>query len=632
MPFCRLDEPQKLRYSHGSCAGVVSMRQVGIDLYSGCGGMSAGACAALPDLEIKWALDIDEYATKTFARVHPKAVVDCRDVAEVSATDILERATIDRIDWFFAGPTCQAVSTMGIFHPDDPRNALFVHFLRLLDGFITAGRRPDKIVLENVPGVVYGKNVTIIRQLFRALEARDYYVFADVLNMAEYGLPQLRNRFILVATSDAIPATFPRAKRSEDASIGLPSYLSVRDAIGDLFDIEPNNSTGIVKANSQRIAGEFAAFVQRPSQTIACHWGANVSDINRRRIASVPQGGSWKDIPQDLLPDRFRRVRLTDYTTLYGRLHEDDPAYTISAGFANVTSGCFTHPRKDRSLTVREGARLQGFPDDFEFAGPRSAQYRQVGNAVPPFFMAQIVEHIAAGQHGIPARITSAALNTGKALPPLVRRFKTKKSESARSLGGYGGGTYWPLGWGERLTVDELIKSGNRLHNVPLRYRRRDEWRVDRDQFSQHDLLTLYNSPVRLAALSDRVLAVPLIAAGRTDSIDHALVKLLASISSLPGQIDIELPVEYLRTRIELLWTSLKQQNAGGLPHMDRRARSGVVRLVSAKGERSAARLSFGEFASSKAAEDGASLLLVLDAPRHDWSAFHSQPKATASA
>lgn len=602
------------------------MRQVGIDLYSGCGGMSAGACAALQDLEIKWALDIDKYATKTFALAHPNAVVDCRDVAEVSAADILERAKIDRIDWFFAGPTCQAVSTMGVFHPNDPRNALFVHFLRLLDGFIAAGRRPDKVVLENVPGVVYGNNVAIIRELFRALETRNYHVFADVLNMAEYGLPQLRNRFILVASSHLIPASFPRLKRSEDTSTGLPAYLSVREAIGDLFEVAPNDQTGIVDASTERGVGEFAEFVRRSNQPIACHWGSNVSDINRRRIASIPQGGSWKDIPQDLLPDRFRRVRLTDYTTLYGRIHENDPAYTISAGFANVTSGCFTHPRENRSLTVREGARLQGFPDDFEFVGPRSAQYRQVGNAVPPFFMAQIVEHLVSGQCGIPARITSAELNTGKSLPPLVRRFKTRKSESSRSSGGYGGGTYWPLGWGDRLTVEELIKSGNRLHDVPLRYRRRDEWRVERDQFSHHDLLTLYNAPGNLATLSDRALAVPLIATGRTDSIDHALVKLLASISSLPGQIDIELSVEYLRTRIELLWTSLKQQNADGLPHMDKRARSGIVRLVSAKGERTAARLSFGDLSGGNAVEDGASLVLELDTPRRDWIAFYAQP------
>lgn len=176
------------------------MGQVAIDLYSGCGGMSAGAAAAIPDLEVKWALDIDVNATKTFAHAHPEAVVDCCDVSLVSAADVVKRAGIEKIDWFFAGPTCQAVSTMGVFHLDDPRNALFVHFIRLLDGFTAAGRKPRHVVMENVPGVVYGRNLIIVRELFKLFKERGYHVFADVVNMADYGLPQLRNRFILIAT------------------------------------------------------------------------------------------------------------------------------------------------------------------------------------------------------------------------------------------------------------------------------------------------------------------------------------------------------------------------------------------------------------------------------------------------
>ncbi|NKB83869.1 DNA cytosine methyltransferase [Ochrobactrum grignonense] len=174
--------------------------QTAIDLYSGCGGMSAGAAIAIPDLDVKWALDIDTNAATTFKKAHPQTLVDCCDVSLVSATDVIERAGIEKIDWFFAGPTCQAVSTMGVFHLDDPRNALFVHFIRLLDGFTAAGRRPHRVIMENVPGVVYGKNLVIVKELFKLFEDRGYHVFADVVNMADYGLPQLRNRFILIAS------------------------------------------------------------------------------------------------------------------------------------------------------------------------------------------------------------------------------------------------------------------------------------------------------------------------------------------------------------------------------------------------------------------------------------------------
>lgn len=592
------------------------MRQVGIDLYSGCGGMSAGAAAAIPGLEIKWALDIDQHATKTFKAAHPEAIVDCRDVSEVSAGDIIERAQIDQIDWFFAGPTCQAVSTMGVFHLEDPRNTLFVHFMRLLDGFIAAGRRPKRVVLENVPGVVYGRNIAIVKELFRLLETRGYCVFADVLNMAEYGLPQLRNRFILVATDESSAKTFPKPTHSDGAKDGR-GYRSVRDALGDLFDTDVNQQSGVVVSHRVDTDDEYKNFIRSQKDSISGHWSSTPSDVNKRRLASVPQGGSWKDIPPELLPDRFRRVRLTDYATLYGRLHEDAPAYTISAGFSNVTSGCFTHPIHDRPLTVREGARLQGFPDDFDFKGPRSAQYRQVGNAVPPYFMAQVVKHLQSTIDGIPARITAESLSNGKSLGALVKRFKSKKSDSVRSTGGYGGGTYWPAGWGEPIPADEVTKNGYRLTDMPLKYRR-DKWRSARDDFEQHDLHKVYHSAGAGVSVSDRSISVPLIRHERTDPIDAAIVQMLSSISSFPGTLDILLEVPYLHRRALLVLSALTKCGLPSLPRVDSDAPDGVLRLVAARGGRSSSKLTFGE---NIVGDFGLSavLLLELDSPRTDW-------------
>ncbi|WP_259672430.1 DNA cytosine methyltransferase [Rhizobium sp. NLR12b] len=544
------------------------MGQTAIDLYSGCGGMSAGAAAAIPDLEVKWALDIDANATKTFANAHPEAVVDCCDVSLVSAADVVERAGIEKIDWFFAGPTCQAVSTMGVFHLEDPRNALFVHFIRLLDGFTAVGRRPRHVVMENVPGVVYGRNLVIVKELFKLFKERGYHVFADVVNMADYGLPQLRNRFILIATVDEVPPTFPRHTHAPVKKGELKEYVSVSEAIADLA-VGEVDSKAMVKLSAGGRPTRFQSYVRDGGGYAPNHHCNNLSEINRKRVATVPQGGSWKDIPPELLPDRFRRVRLTDYATLYGRLHEASPAYTISAGFNNVTSGCFTHPIHDRALTVREGARLQGFRDSFEFLGPKEAQYRQVGNAVPPFFMMQLVQHLLSGEKGVPARITAEALESGKPLPKMVKRFTNKKNNSARSRDGYGGGTYWPAGWGEPIAADAVAANGYRLkEDMPLRYRRRDEWRVSRDRFVDQDIVKVYETQ-RQQQVSAGSIAFPLVKQDDVDAIDRAIVQILAVVGTRSGSLEVDAPVRYLRARTKLLHDQLREKQALDLPTME---------------------------------------------------------------
>lgn len=542
--------------------------QTAIDLYSGCGGMSTGAALAIPGLQVKWALDIDRYAAASFAKAHPDALVDCCDVSTVSAADVVARAGIEQIDWFFAGPTCQAVSTMGVFHLNDPRNALFVHFIRLLDGFIESGRRPRRVVMENVPGVVYGKNLVIVRELFKLLADRGYHVFADILNMADYGLPQLRNRFILVASADPIASLFPSPSHGPDADGDLPPYVSVSEALSGLpLAATADGETRLVGTPSQT---EFGRFVGDLPDRIGGHMCNALSETNRRRIARVPQGGCWKDIPPELLPDRFRRVRLTDYATLYGRLHAASPSYTISAGFGNVTSGCFTHPTEHRALTIREGARLQGFPDSFEFAGHRVHQYRQVGNAVPPYFMAKLVQHLAdEAPFGVPARITQEKLDRQRRFPRMVKRYMNKRNDSVRSRDGYGGGTYWPAGWGEPIAADQVAANGYRLGEAKLRFRRRDEWRIARDQFAEQDLATVYVEQLNRSVDALGPVALPLTREGEVDAIDRALVQLLAVLGTSPSRTTIDIPVRYVRSRLKLLHDQLAERGVEGLPPVE---------------------------------------------------------------
>ena len=462
--------------------------QVAIDLFCGCGGMSIGARMAVPELRIAYALDIDPHATRTYQAAHPETYVECGDVAEVDARGIIEKGKIDRVDYLFAGPTCQAVSTMGTFNYKDDRNHLFYHFARILKGLDANGRRPGTVVMENVPGIVYGRNKAIAHDVLSLLEEQGYSVWADVVNLATLGLPQLRHRFFLFArdAGDGI-GTLPHPTH-EDVLDGSTRYVSVGSAIGDLFD-EPLQSGGERHVLTGRSPSAYVDGLRSKDRSVTNHWAPSTSAINLARIATVPQGGSWKDIPSSLLPERLRRVRMTDYGTLYGRLHAENPAYTISASFANMTSGCFGHPTRNGVLSVREGARLQGFPDSVEFMGPRNAQYRQVGNAVPPFAMARLIEHLESGADGRAARITASVLRSEKPLPPMTSRFLNRRTASDAGRDGYGGMTHWPKGWGPMPTALPDHRVGYRQVDVEFRWRRRDEWRPAHDKRFVDDIV-----------------------------------------------------------------------------------------------------------------------------------------------
>ena len=172
---------------------------------------------------------------------------------------------------------------------------------------------------------------------------------------------------------------------------GLLRHLSLSDAFGDLPPLlEPkvdptqylrDAESGYEKLMRTNYKGQLTDHEARP-----------LGDAHAELIKHVPVGGTWRDIPPHLLPDRFKGgMRRTDSTNLLGRLDPGRPSYTITTQFNNVTAGCFTHPTEDRALSIREGARLQSFPDSFVFTGTASSRCRQIGNAVPPL----LAQHLA---------------------------------------------------------------------------------------------------------------------------------------------------------------------------------------------------------------------------------------------
>ena len=318
-----------------------------------------------------------------------------------------------RVDVVLGGPSCQSFSTHGRRNrwvgKGDERNDLWEHMFKVVDHL-----KPKAFLLENVPGMVYFKQGSFGDKILKRFAREGYTVRKEILLAADWGVPQRRRRLFIVGIRGNTPFEFPdpthlggwrrdslemwEKKRQEQ---GLREHLTVWDAIGDLPQL--GDESGPVKHYALKAEDvpptSVARRLRKGSRSLRDHEVPVMSTDTRELISHVPTGGTWRDIPPHLLPDRYRGMRRTDSTNLLGRLDASLPAYTITTQFNNVTTGCFTHPIEDRSLSVREGARIQTFPDTYEFVGSLTSRCRQIGNAVPPL-LAQVLAHAIAAQIG----------------------------------------------------------------------------------------------------------------------------------------------------------------------------------------------------------------------------------------
>ncbi len=384
------------------------------DLFAGAGGLSTGF--RLAGYRSVFFNEIDRAAANTFSVNDPKSVPLVCPIEELTAERVRRETCLanETLDVMVGGPPCQGFS---INAPErstgDARNKLFRHYVRL----VLEGLRPKVVVLENVPGLVSFNNGQTVRDLTRAFDDAGYRVAFRILNAAHYGVPEERWRLVLIGTN--IPGVTPTFPSPTHYSLQRPNFtggrtmtfahaigkqeqglfggalrdpVTIYEAIGDLPPIPSGGGVGEVDYPSSPRC-DYQRMMRDGADRLWNHECAGVASVNLERMSHVEPGGSWRDIPHELLPDGMKRARRSDHTRRYGRLDPSGVSGTIMTK-CDPHWGTVFHYAQERIISVREAARLQSFPDSFRFTGSRADQYRQVGNAVPPLLAKAIANHV----------------------------------------------------------------------------------------------------------------------------------------------------------------------------------------------------------------------------------------------
>lgn len=333
-----------------------------VDLFSGCGGLSTGL--ELAGHKCLLGVDFNKDAIASFKKNHKHAETFLGDIKKLSEEEISKLIKNKKIDVVVGGPPCQGFSTVGKGDTNDDRNQLFREFVRIVN-FL----KPEIVIFENVLGILAEKNEPVLKQIFAAFEEIGYHMSAQVLSAEQYGVPEVRKRTILIGC------------KSEKADHPAPSHGKGLAPVKTVEDFWKN-----LKAEDGQIYNNDL----KPTEI--------KKTLDKQRLSHIPEGKGiryQKDeieyLPKKLYFDvnwselrenRFRQTKLQ-------RLDRKKPSPTIL-----TSCSTYYHPTEDRYLTIREAAACQSFPNDFIFEGSYSAQFKQIGNAVPPLLGKALGEHI----------------------------------------------------------------------------------------------------------------------------------------------------------------------------------------------------------------------------------------------
>lgn len=369
-----------------------------VDYFSGSGGLAEGFSQA--GFKTVMGIDYDENSADTFRKNHPESNYIRADISQLKPENVAEKLDFNNkeIDVIVGGPPCQGFSIAGNREMNDDRNKLFKDYIRHIKEL-----RPRFVLMENVPGMLSMETPDgnpIIDEISKRFSNIGYRSKYKVLKASNFGVPQSRKRvFVLATRLDNGVIDFPERTHIEqgdnqmlcEINSDINKAVTVREALSDLSQLDAGETSNSYDSNPKNNYQSLMRKEMDDTSELKNHDAVNHRNHIIKRFEHIPQGGDMTDAPEEHQPAKV-------YSSRNRRLNEDRPSYTVTSHVLDE----LIHPWDDRSVTVREAARLQSFPDDYVFTGKRNvfhgsdetSQYEQVGNAVPVLLAKNIAEKI----------------------------------------------------------------------------------------------------------------------------------------------------------------------------------------------------------------------------------------------
>ncbi len=368
-----------------------------VDLFAGCGGLTQGFHEFVPDghtespFRVLGAVEWDLAAATTYAANFASKAAGVGHI-HIFAGDIKDWSPGElngEVDVILGGPPCQGFSALGKQDPEDPRNQLWREYIRVVGKL-----QPKIFVIENVDRFFRSPEYTeLCAAASQGGELENYVLEAKHLVAADYGVPQVRKRTIVLATRRDLvelhperrPLRHPVPTHSKSVGPGLWQDVRPWETVQTVFGTPQAPKTPLVPGTTELPEGRIDLIgkeVPGPFRTGQLHIGRNPTDLSLRRYKAIPPGGNRHDLPDELSTENWINHR-SGSGDVMGRLHLDRPSVTIRTEFYKPEKGRYLHPWAHRPITHYEAALLQGFPEDFLWCGSKTEIARQIGNAVP---------------------------------------------------------------------------------------------------------------------------------------------------------------------------------------------------------------------------------------------------------